>query len=237
MIGRISDGPMQHHVFYKLLWRCFIVLGDPSHIRAKAVGARVEPAQPTYSFPPERPDDEGAPFRIEPSDGVTVAYVKLIASYKDADCFVETAIASCEDCEDVRFPLAGQLACNKPFVPVPTRSSKRLAARCGSGSYGTATMCRGRWFRSTSPRVPSNTVVEAKQVGTVSVVSPPGALPKVTEFGRDGFVCHDHTMAVALREELAYCVDAKANLVREAGVAARASLDRLCITKTAFARA
>ena len=74
------------------------------------------------------------------------------------------------------------------------------------------------------------------QAGVPSVIFPSGGLPELVAHGRDGFVCRART-AVALREGIEYYLDAEADALREAGAAARASLERLGITKDAFAEA
>jgi glycosyltransferase involved in cell wall biosynthesis len=76
-------------------------------------------------------------------------------------------------------------------------------------------------------------VVEAKQAGVPSVVTPSGGLPELVEHRRDGWVCADATPA-SLAEGLEYFLtDARRR--EEAGVAARRSAQK--VSHAAFARA
>jgi glycosyltransferase involved in cell wall biosynthesis len=213
------------------------------YVRESAIdaGTPAERTRVIYSHPPERPASEAAP--LDSFDGRTVVFVGQIAPHKGVDVLVNVAIALCQQRDDVRFLIAGRIARQNLFgVGLHGKvQALGLGERIQFLGYvedvpgllaaADVHVCPSVWEEPLS-----NTVVEAKQAGTASVVFPSGGLPEIVEHERDGFVCRART-AEALTEGITFYLDADADAVRAAGDAARASLERLGITREAFAEA
>ena len=252
VVFRLGDVPTQHHVFYRVLWhRCivprtqtFVCVSE--YVRQKAVEAGVPTAKARviYSYPPERPDshDSGSPG-LEPFDGHTVVFVGQIAPHKGVDLLVQVAIDLCKMRDDIRVLVAGSLIRQNPFGLGLFGKVKALGLEDqirflgyqndipGLLSQGDVHVCPSVWEEPLS-----NTVVEAKKAGLPSVIFRSGGLPELVEHKRDGFVCREKT-AAALKEGIAYFLDAGDDMLRAASEEARASLGRLGITKARFAQA
>ena len=246
VVYRMGDEPPRHHVLYRWLWRWGIVprvqafVCVSEYVREKAIAAGT-PAHKTrviYSHPPERLEPESAPR--DSFDGRTVAFVGQIAPHKGVDVLVEAAVKLCQSRDDVRFLIAGRITRQNLFgVGLHGKvQALGLADRIQFLNYvddvpgllaaAEVHVCPSVWEEPLS-----NTVVEAKQAGTPSVVFPSGGLPEIVEHERDGFVCRARTTE-ALTEGVTFFLDAEVNELRAAGEAARASLKRLGVTREAF---
>ena len=253
VIYRLGDEPTQHHALYRVLWRWFIVprvqtlVCVSEYVREKAIEAGVPPrkARVIYSYPPERPGASPAEgvAPLEAFEGRTVVFVGQMARHKGVDLLVEVAVALCRSRDDVRFFIAGSISQRNAFALALAGKVKALGLGDRVRFLGYVNDVPGLLAQADLHVCPSvweeplsNTLVEAKQAGVPSVIFPSGGLPELVEHGRDGFVCEART-SEALKEGIEHFLDAEAGALREAGEAARASLERLGITKEAFAEA
>jgi glycosyltransferase involved in cell wall biosynthesis len=250
VIYRMGDEPPRHHLLYRWLWRWGIVprvqtfVCVSEYVRTSAIeaGTPADKTRVIYSHPPERPQPESG-VEIEPFEGRTVVFMGQVAAHKGVDVLVEVAAALCRARDDVRFLIAGRITRKNLFgIGLHGKvQSLGLADRIRFLGYvedvpgllaaADVHVCPSVWEEPLS-----NTVVEAKQAGTPSVVFPSGGLPEIVDHKRDGFVCRART-ADALNEGLAFFLDAETEVLRETGAAARASIERLGITREAFAQA
>ena len=216
------------------------------YVRRKAIEAGVPPAKARviYSYPPERPDaHDSGNLGLEPFGGRTVVFVGQIAPHKGVALLVQAAIDLCTVRDDVRFLIAGSISQQNLFAIALMGKVKSLGLEDrirflgylngvpGLLAHADVHVCPSVWEEPLS-----NTVVEAKKAGLPSVIFRAGGLPELVEHKRDGFVCRDRTVG-ALKEGIAYFLDAGDDVLRAASEEARASLERLGITKARFAQA
>lgn len=252
VVYRLGDEPTQHHALYRLLWRWCIVprvqtfVCVSKHVQARAVESGVprDKTRVIYSHPPVRPQ------RVTASDsdadlfnGKTIAYVGQLAPHKGVDLLVEAAIRLCSARDDLRFVLAGTAVARDPFAHALVGKVAALGMEDRIQFLGYVEDVPDILARADVHVCPSragealsNTILEAKHASTPSVVFPSGGLPEVIAHGRDGYVCAGST-AAELQRGIEYFLDMDDAALREAGAAARASLDPLGATTEAFARA
>lgn len=253
VVYRLGDEPVASPALLAWLWRnlvvsrvtTFVCVSDFIRERVIASGAAPERTRVIYSFPPERLVGENGDDTagVAPFDGITVTYVGQLRPHKGVDLYVEAALALCDEYDDVRFLVVGDYTWENPFAQalMAQVAGSEFSERIIFTGYTenvpallTASdlhVCPSVWDEPLS-----NTVVEAKHAGTASVIFPSGGLPELITHQQDGFICSART-ADALLEGIGYYLGASRSVLREAGRSARASLERLGITKPAFTRA
>src|SRR5690606_35653862 len=123
VVYRLGDAPTEHHAFYRILWRRFVIprvsafvcVSEYVRERLLATGCPPEKARVIYSHPPARPDGAAA-LDLGSFVGRTVLYVGQVAPHKGVDLLVEAAISLCEERDDVRFLLAGLVVRQNTFA-------------------------------------------------------------------------------------------------------------------------
>lgn len=252
VVFRLGDVPTQHHVLYRVLWRWFVIprvrqfvcISEFVRERLLESGAPPHKVRVIYSFPPERVTEVSpALAALPPFGGRTVMYVGQIAPHKGVHILVQVAVALCRVREDVRFMFVGAISRQNPFA---------IGLVAQVQQAGLSERIRFLGYRDDVPQLfaaadvhvcPSiceealgNVVLEAKQAGVPSIVFPSGGLPELIEHGVDGWVCSEASEA-SLKEGLLRYLDVGGAELNAAKAAARASLDRMGITREAFARA
>lgn len=252
VVFRLGDVPTQHHVFYRILWRWFVIPRVRQFVcisefileRLQESGAPPHKARVIYSFPPERvAEDSAVSAELPPFAGRTVMYVGQIAPHKGVHLLVQVAVALCRVREDVRFIFVGAISRQNPFA---------IGLVAQVQQAGLSEQIRFLGYQDDVPQLlaaadvhvcPSvceealgNVVLEAKQAGEPSVVFPSGGLPELIEHGVDGWVCSEASKT-GLKEGLVRYLDMQEAELDAAKAAARSSLDRMGITKNAFAQA
>jgi glycosyltransferase involved in cell wall biosynthesis len=248
LVYRLGDVPAQHHVLYRIVWKRLIVprvqrfvcISEYVQRSLLAMGVAASKTQVLYSHPPERPDSRIL-FVSDPFDGVTVTYVGQIRPHKGVHLLIEAALSLCHVRDDVRFLLAGSVARNNPFALALI--AKVQAAGMGDRIrfLGYVDDVPGLLAASDLHVCPSvceealgNVVLEAKVAGVPSLIFPSGGLPELIEEGRDGWICHTATER-AIREQVAIFLDLNPKERTGVGAQAKASLERMGITKRSFA--
>jgi len=237
--------------FYNALWR-FIVAPQTermlanSRFTAAALAAVGVPARKISVIPnaaPARPHG-GEPEAFDPG---RVIYVGQMIPPKGPHLVLEAVAALAARGVDARIDLVGDI--DGWESPAWAGYHARLRARAGEPDLAGRVRFLGR--REDVPAllaasavhcVPSSleireafgvVVVEAKQAGVPSVVTPSGGLPELIEHRRDGWICGDAT-AASIAEGLEYFLTNAASR-DEAAAAARRSAQR--VSHAAFARA
>jgi glycosyltransferase involved in cell wall biosynthesis len=196
--------------------------------------------QVLYSHPPERPDGR-ASFVPDPFGGVTVTYVGQIRPHKGVHLLVEAALSLCHARDDVRFLFAGGVARNNPFALALIAKVQAAGMEDRIRFLGYVDDVPGLLAASNLHVCPSvceealgNVVLEAKAAGVPSLIFPSGGLPELIEEGRDGWICRSATDE-AIRGQVTVFLELSSEERAEVGVQAKASLERMGITKHSFA--
>lgn len=251
VVFRLGDVPTQHHILYRLLWRWFVIprveqfvcISEYVQKRLLESGAPLHKTQVIYSYPPERLRLSSSSAALEGFEGRTVVYVGQIAPHKGVHHLIQVATTLCQARNDVRFVLVGAISRQNAFA-------LDLAGRVQvAGLQG---RIRFLGYRDDVPGLlqgtdvhvcPSvceealgNVVLEAKQAGVPSVVFPSGGLPELIEHGANGWVC-DAASVEELRKGILHFLQMDEEELAEAKATARDSLNRMGITKRAFAHA
>src|SRR5690606_24654106 len=207
VVYRLGDAPTEHHAFYRILWRRFVIprvsafvcVSEYVRERLLATGCPPEKARVIYSHPPARPDGAAA-LDLGSFVGRTVLYVGQVAPHKGVDLLVEAAISLCEERDDVRFLLAGLVVRQNTFALglIGKVQAAGLSDRIRFLGYvedvpGLLAAADVHVCPSVCAEALSNTVVEAKQAAVPSAVFASGGLPELVEDGVDGWVCEAKT--------------------------------------------
>lgn len=250
VVYRLGDEPRSHLSVFRGLW---------GHVYARRISAmvcnsdfvasRLRIIAPTIksriirNLPPERPlATNGTPF--DPADGIpTIVYIGQLSQAKGVDVLFESALQILESGTDARFILAGDFQWRNEFA-------RSLIGRAAERGYQDKIEFPGfiedvpSLLRIAAVHVcPSvieealpNTIIEAKNASVPSVVFPSGGIPELIEHGVDGYICASKTQA-ELVKGLEFYLDGGRYLTVSHGEAARASLDRLGITREQFTQA
>ncbi len=248
VVYRLGDAPTEHHAFYRILWRRFVIprvgrfvcVSEYVRERLLATGCPPEKARVIYSHPPTRPGG-AATLDLGSFAGRTVLYVGQVAPHKGVDRLVEAAISLCRERDDVRFLVAGLVARQNTFALglVGNVQAAGLSDRIRFLGYvedvpGLLAAADLHVCPSVCAEALSNTVVEAKLAAVPSVVFPSGGLPELITQGEDGWICEAKT-AESLRAGIERFLAMPSEELERAGEAALDSMTRLGITEEAFA--
>jgi glycosyltransferase involved in cell wall biosynthesis len=248
LIYRLGDVPTEHHVFYRVLWRRFVIprvstfvcVSEYVRDRLLETGCPPEKARVIYSHPPARSQGAELPD-LRAFDGQTVAYVGQMAPHKGVDLLVKAAIEICRERDDVRFLLAGAVARSNAFALglMGKVQAAGLSDRIRFLGYvedvpALLAAADVHVCPSVCAEALANTVVEAKQAAVPSVVFASGGLPELVTDGVDGWVCAEKT-AGGLGAALRVALGGEPGELAAMGSAAQSSMDRLEITEEAFA--
>ncbi|MDX1532277.1 MAG: glycosyltransferase family 4 protein [Rhodothermales bacterium] len=249
VVYRLGDNtPSPYHRPWQVVWKYvvaptvsqFVCISEYIRGRLLAIGTPPEKSRVIYNYPPERPAP-ARPYEGEAFAGRTVVYAGQIAPYKGVDHLVEAALRLCRERDDVRFLIAGN---------AESAFAQGLIARVGAAGLSERVRFLGyvedvdgllrtadvHACPSVKEEPLGNVVVEAKRAGVPTVAFPSGGIPEIIEDGVDGVVCAAKT-AEALEAGLRRYLDADAAELARAKAAARASLERLGITREAFTEA
>lgn len=248
MVYRAGDKPQRHNWFWRLVWRLIVrrtarFVANSRYIADQLIssGVAADDIRLIYSFPPRR-GHLTKPF--QPPDGwavesVKFAYVGQISRDKGTDILIEAFRLVASEVARVRLFIAGRISDWWGDTWARSLRERTLADPIlhdriaflgyiedvpGLLQYCDVHVCPSVWDEPLA-----NVVMEAKFARRPSIVFPSGGLPEVVSHGVDGFVCPDktaHSLAKALQ---AYLDDAEMILCQ--GIAARASLERLGVTR------
>ncbi|HLG14350.1 MAG TPA: glycosyltransferase family 4 protein [Blastocatellia bacterium] len=164
------------------------------------------------------------------SSRFNIAFVGRVRPEKGVAELFEAARRLVREREQVDFYLAGEYEWMNPFAEDLVRRirSEGLEHRIRiigpiEDVLGLLEQCDLFVFPSLKESFP-NAILEAKSQGLPSVVFPTGGIPEAVTRGLDGYICHEPS-AEALYEGIRFYLDRPQEL-RQAGAAARASLDR-----------
>jgi glycosyltransferase involved in cell wall biosynthesis len=253
IVYRVGDAPSTHHWAHRLLWKRaiiplvdqFVCISEFVRDEMLALGAAASKVRVVYNYPPERPDSSGSDemwtdeiFSCE--ETVTVVYHGQLTADKGVDVLVDSALQICRSTDEVFFLIAGQVERREDFVH-PLRKQIRDAGfedrirllGYVDDIYGLLAQADIHVAPSRFQEALGNVVLEAKQAEVPSVVFPSGGLPELIDHEKDGYICSEPT-ANALTRGICHFLRLPSEKRGQAGKAARASLQRLGITKDLF---
>jgi glycosyltransferase involved in cell wall biosynthesis len=239
VVLRLGNAPDEGR-FYRWVWRLGISPAVDrfvcnSSYTERALAAHGIPAAKRTTIPHTPPTRHLVSSRArEPRDCRRVIYIGQIIPEKGVDLLLDAVGLLVARGRDVRLDIAGRM---DGWVPPEHRGYReRLIARAEAEDLNGRVRFLG--FREDVPQLlaaaaihccPSRkeqreafgiVVIEAKQAGIPSVVTPSGALADLIAHGDNGWVCREES-AEALAEGIDYFLDA--DRLRHAMAAARAS--------------
>jgi glycosyltransferase involved in cell wall biosynthesis len=250
VVMKVGNAP-DSSPFYDRLWRwmvapfvdMFVANSQFTAAALRQVGVAERKVSVIAHAAPRRPPADDPP----PFDARRVVFVGQMIPWKGPDLLLDAVAALVARGIDVTVDLVGDIGGWES--PVWAGYQARLRQRAAQPDLAGRVRFLGR--REDVPAllasaavhcVPSQpeqreafgvVVVEAKEAGVPSVVTPYGGMPELIEHRRDGWVCADGT-AASIAEGLEYfLVDAERR--EEAAAAARRSAGR--VSHAAFARA
>jgi glycosyltransferase involved in cell wall biosynthesis len=159
-----------------------------------------------------------------------ISYVGRLAASKGVGALFEAAVRIARERADVDFYFAGDYRWQNPFATELVKRTAEYSLEDRIFFLGELEDVPGLLSQSDLHVLFSDeeafglVVLEAKNQGVPSVVSPGGALPELVTHLEDGYVCREST-ATSLREGLEFFL-ADPAARRRAGVAAFQSMDR-----------
>ena len=255
IVYRVGDQPRRHRALFRFVWRRvlgpavdqFVAVSGFIRDELVSVGVPREKIRVIYNYPPDRPalETTDLPGDLAASyGGRTVVYVGQITESKGVGHLVEAALELCSERDGVRFLLAGDHSWQNPFAEglIDRVRERGLGDRIQFLGYvkdvkRLLALADVHAAPSVCDEALGNVVLEAKQAGVPSVVFPSGGLPELAhQPGVDTVVCREPSTK-SLAEGLRHYLDLEPAGLREAGGAARSSLEALGITRGAFLRA
>jgi glycosyltransferase involved in cell wall biosynthesis len=249
VIYRLGDEPRDHRGIYRWLWRNvygpritrIVCISQFIARRLEEVARRCADAV-IYNFPPDRALSAGS-FSLPEFEGMTFGYMGQLSRQKGVDILFDVAFDLCSQRQDMRFVFAGDYSWKNDFA-------KGLIARAESAGLSDRLIFPG--FVEDIPALLSevdvhicpsvweeplgNVIVEAKRAALPSVVFPSGGIPELIEHEINGYICASKTHSELVKGLQLY-LEGGRHLMSAHGEAARASLERLGITRERFTKA
>jgi glycosyltransferase involved in cell wall biosynthesis len=240
VIYRAGEAPIQHRLFWRLLWR-FVVARTSKFIAVsyfiarvlEMAGVQAESIEVIYGIPPKRVVIEAQPLI---PDGLTrdIVFVGQIIESKGPHLLVQAFRTLTDSYPRARLLIVGRISewqgddwardLRNHVAQDPVLSSRVVFT---GFVENVPALLRGRevLVAPTITEEPLGLVVmEAKAAAIPSIVFPSGGLPEMIEHGVDGFVCSNKSVE-ALAETLTLYLE-DSSLAARHGAAALRSLDR-----------
>lgn len=242
LIYRTGDKPSLHNVWYRILWRLFIIprtthfVANSFFIEKGLLGAGTvqDKVRVIYSRPPLQSDCAQEQGEMPPSEvgGMIFLYVGQISQDKGVDILVEAARLILKDRPGTRFWVAGDYKWRNPLAEelmakIQKDGLEKSILFLGYRNDVSAlyAKCDVHICPSVCDEALANVVLEAKHAGKPSIIFPSGGLPELIRHGIDGYCCQENTTD-DLAEAIQYYLERPEKII-EHGVAARRSLDEI----------
>ena len=239
IIYRLGDQPTLHNLFYKALWKFFILQKVSAFVcNSRFIqeglldsGVPLKKIRLIYSSPAIRKKIQSKESRLALSKkGLVFCYIGQITADKGVDILVDAARRVLVDYPVMTFLFVGDYSWNNAFAESLISSVKKDHLEESIRFLGYRTdvdvlleqsdvhVCPSVWAEALA-----NVVLEAKRAGRPSIIFPSGGLPELVEHGVDGYICPEKT-EYALADAIRYYI-AQPEQIRQHGAAAFRSLE------------
>lgn len=242
LIYRTGDKPSLHNLWYRILWRLFIIprvthfVANSRFIEKGLLAAGVAPEKVSviYSRPPWRAEYETHQQIMDnPDIGSRVfLYVGQLSREKGVDVLVEAARQVLNHWPDARFWIVGDYKWRNPLAEELMAEIRKdglenaiLFLGYRNDVNALYAQCDVHICPSVCDEALANVVLEAKEWGKASLVFPSGGLPELVRHNIDGYCCQEKS-AAALAAAIRYYLE-QPEKIGEHGAAARRSLNEI----------
>jgi glycosyltransferase involved in cell wall biosynthesis len=236
LIYRMGDCPPTESGFQSWLWRKLAgrsnrIVAISNFVASRAQEARIVKGAISviYNLAPTRALGERTRTGANPSHAMNrIVYVGAIAEHKGLLPLIDAFACLASEDATLRLDLAGGSRYDTQFreqLKSTLRDRGLLERACFHGHVSDPASLYERAAVHVAPSIceeaAGNVVLEAKTVGTPSVVFPSGGLPEMIRHGIDGYVCRERSVD-ALVEGIRWCL---ADPTRWGGLSAQARRD------------